>query len=304
MHKEAFPYIGLLSLFWGTNIVASRYGIGEFNPYLFLALRLLIATLIFVPIMWFNGRSFPRDLSTWIYGIISGILGVAIPMSGFILSLQYQSSGVTSIYVTVAPALVVVAAHFFLPDEKLNYRKGFGVILAFLGSLFLVFQGESGLATVGRANPLGFILIMAGLCSETVNTIFVRLRMKELDSFTMTSIRLMTAAVIVTTVALFVTPISFENITPAGYFSLGYAAIIGALAGQFMGFYITRRFGATAFSLVAYLIPVVAIITGVVVLNEIVTWSMLGGVLLIGTGIFLINRRTYSQLVAVPKEWP
>ena len=47
MHTKAFPYIGLLSLFWGTNIVASRFGIGEFDPYLFIALRLAIATVAF-----------------------------------------------------------------------------------------------------------------------------------------------------------------------------------------------------------------------------------------------------------------
>ena len=34
MHTKAFPYIILLSLFWGTNIVASRFGVGEFDPYL------------------------------------------------------------------------------------------------------------------------------------------------------------------------------------------------------------------------------------------------------------------------------
>ena len=56
MQPKAFPYILLLSLFWGTNIVASRFGIGEFDPYLFTAFRLAIATFFFVPILFMNGR--------------------------------------------------------------------------------------------------------------------------------------------------------------------------------------------------------------------------------------------------------
>lgn len=293
MHTKAFPYIALLSLFWGTNIVASRFGISEFDPYLFIALRLSIATAAFALVLFLSGRGFPRDGRVWRLATISGILGVSVPMTTFILSLQYQSSGVASIFVTLSPALIVVAAHFVLPDEKMGRNKLTGLVLALAGSLFLALRGESGLADVGRANPLGFILIMIGLTSETINAMFVRLRMKELDPMGVTGIRLLVGAVIVTIVALLVGEFSLEAITPAGYFSLAYAALIGALAGQFMAFYIMRNFGATAFSLTAYLIPMVAIIFGVLLLGEIVTWAMFVGVVLIGGGIYLINRRVY-----------
>ena len=59
MHTKAFPYIILLSIFWGTNIVASRFGIGEFNPYLFIVLRLAIATLFFIPFLFLTGKGLP-----------------------------------------------------------------------------------------------------------------------------------------------------------------------------------------------------------------------------------------------------
>lgn len=293
MHTKAFPYIALLSLFWGTNIVASRFGIGEFDPYLFIALRLSIATAAFALVLFLSGRGFPRGATLWRLAAVSGVLGVSVPMTTFILSLQYQSSGVASIFVTLSPALIVVAAHFVLPDEKMTRNKLIGLLLALGGSLFLALRGESGLADVGRANPLGFILIMIGLSSETVNAMFVRLRMKELDPIAVTAIRLLTGAVIVTFVALLMADFSLQQITAAGYFSLAYAALIGALAGQFMAFYIMRNFGATAFSLTAYLIPVVATTFGVLLLGEIITWAMGVGVILIGSGIYLINRQAY-----------
>jgi len=298
MHTKAFPYIALLGLFWGTNIVASRFGIGEFDPYLFIALRLSIATVFFSLILLLNGRRWPRSPTIWRHATLSGLLGVAIPMSCFVLSLQYQSSGVASIFVTTAPALIVVAAHFFLPDERMTRNKGLGLVLAFSGSLFLALRGESGLADVSRANPLGFLLVFGGLCSETVNTIFVRRRMQQMDPQAVTAIRLLTGAVLVSSVALVLSDFSHMNITAAGYFSLGYAALIGALGGQFMAFYIMRRFGATAFSLTSYVIPLVATTFGVLLLDEIVTWSMGVGVLLIGGGIYLINRK--QQLSSLP----
>lgn len=294
MHTKAFPYIGLLSLFWGTNIVASRFGIGEFNPYLFIALRLTIAMLFFAPVvLWKNGR-FPTNPELWRKAVLSGIIGVSIPMTTFILSLQYQSSGMASIFVTTSPVQIVLAAHFFLPDEKLTRNKALGVSLALVGALFLALRGESGLAGVGRANPLGFLLVTTGLLAETVNTMYVRRHMTHLDPIEVTGIRLFVGALILITVALFLGDFSFVQVTAAGYFSLAYAALIGALAGQFTAFYIQRRFGATAFALTSYLIPVVATIFGVLLLDEIVTWAMLVGVVLIGGGIYLINRRVYE----------
>lgn len=290
MHTKALPYVGLLSLFWGTNIVASRYGIDEFEPLFFIALRLSIATLFFVLIFMIQRRAWPTDPVLLRHAALSGVIGVAIPMNFFIVSLQYQSSGMTSIFVTTSPALMAIAAHLFLPDERMTRNKALGVILALAGSLFLVLRGETGLAGVGRAAPIGFFLVMIGLCGDVTNAIFVRRRMRGMDPVAVTGIRLLVGALITAVLALLLGNPSLDGVTPAGYFSLAYAALIGALGGQFLAFYVTRRFGATAFSLTAYLIPVVATIFGVILLDEIVTWGMLVGVVLIGGGIYLINR--------------
>jgi drug/metabolite transporter (DMT)-like permease len=293
MHTKAFPYIGLLSLFWGTNIVASRFGIGEFDPYLFIALRLSIATLFFWPIFFMSGQPWPTDLNLWRHAAVSGVVGVAIPMTFFILSLQYQSSGMASILVTASPALMVIAAHLFLPDERMTRNKALGVALALLGSLLLVWRGESGLVGVGRASPLAFLLILVGQLFDIATAIHIRRRMLDMHPMAVTAIRLSVGALVMLALSLAVTDFSRLAITTAGYFSLGYAALIGALGGQFLAFHVTRRFGATAFSLTSYLVPVVATTFGVFVLGEIVTWVMLVGVALIGGGIQLINRQAY-----------
>ncbi len=298
MHSKAFPYVGLLGFFWGSNLVAARFGTGEFSPLFFIALRLTIATVCFLPFMVTGGRKFPTNRETWGLAVISGILGVAIPMSTFILSLQYMSSGLVSIFVTAAPAFIAIAAHFFLPEERLSAFKWIGVGLALAGSIFLVGLGESGLADVGRVNIWGPIFILVGLIGDAANAIFVRRTMRDQDTNQVTGIRLFTAALILTALTLaFETP-SFDGVTGWGVFSLVYAALIGAIAGQFMAFYIMREFGAISFSMVAFVIPVVATILGVFLLGEIVTWGMGIGVILIAAGIWVLNRPEKEATVA------
>lgn len=232
----------------------------------------------------------PTNPELWQKATLSGILGVAIPIPTFILSLQYQSSGVASLYVTTLPVMLVIAAHFVLPDEKMTRFKAIGVALALCGAFFLALRGESGLAGVGRANPLGFILVIGGLISEVVNTMFIRLKMKAFDPLQVTMIRLLTAGVIVFVVTLMLGDFSLAQVTRNGYISLAYAAFIGALGGQFMAFYIQRRFGATAFALNSFLVPVVATLFGALLLGEILTWAIGVGVVLIGSGLYLVNQ--------------
>jgi len=257
---------------------------------LFITLRLTIAILFFIPVLLFIQGKLPTRPSLWKKAMLSGLLGVAIPMPTFILSLQYQSSGVASLYVTTFPVMLVLAAHYILPDERMTRNKGLGVCIALCGALFLAIKGESGLSDISRANPLGFILVIIGLLSEVCNTMFVRLKMKDEDPLQVTAIRIFTAAIIVAIVTSFFGDFSFSNVTRAGYFSLAYAALIGALAGQFLAFYVQGKFGATAFSMTSFMIPVVATLFGALFLGEILTWAIAFGMLLIGTGLYLVNK--------------
>lgn len=302
MHNKAFPYILILGFFWGSNLVASRFGVGQFHPLLFISIRLLAATACFVLIILIAGQPITTDRKVWGYSMISGVLGIAIPMSFFFFALQFMSSGMASIFVTAAPALVAIAAHLFLPDEPLTRLKGLGVTLALGGSVFLALQGETGLASGGQLTFFGPTIILIGMLSDTGNVILVRKRMQGMDPFSVTAIRLLTGAIVTTLAVTLFVGFDFSQVTAAGWFTLAYATLLGAVAGQFLAFYITKQFGATAFSLTAFVIPVVATIMGVLFLDELITSGMLIGVILIGSGIYFINRKPASQAAILKPE--
>jgi drug/metabolite transporter (DMT)-like permease len=57
-----------------------------------------------------------------------------------------------------------------------------------------------------------------------------------------------------------------------------------------MSLFNIQRFGATAAVMTAYIIPVVATISGALLLNEQITITMIGGMALIFFGVWLINK--------------
>lgn len=291
MSPQAFPYIILLGFLFGSTLVVSRFSIGQFEPTTYISIRLLLASLGHVGIILLSSqRSWPRGRRLWSHAAVLGIFGTAIPMTSIVTSLQYQSSGITSVLITTSPAITVLMAHFFLDDEPITWRKGIGVSLALGGALMLALVGESGLPDVTRANPLGYILVLSAMVCASAATIFARKYMNDMDTLQVASIRMWVASLIVTPLSLLWVGFDLGEVTTSGYTAVTYAALVGTFSGMMLAFYNIKRFGATAAAIMAYVIPVVATLGGVLFLDEQVTTVMVLGMGLIIAGIALINR--------------
>jgi drug/metabolite transporter (DMT)-like permease len=195
MSPQALPYIVLLGFLFGSTLVASRFSVGQFQSLTYIGLRLSLAGLCHVLIYLFSkGRQWPKGRQLWKHSAVLGIFATAIPMTAIVSSLQFQSSGVTSVLITTGPALTVLLANFLLPDESLTWRKGLGVLLALAGAVLLAVRGESGLPDVERANPLGYVLVLGAMVSASGSTIYARKYMRDLDTFDVASVRMWVAA--------------------------------------------------------------------------------------------------------------
>lgn len=292
MSAQALPYVILLGFLFGSTLIASRFSVGQFNPLTYIGLRLVIASLCHLTVYALSSsRRVSRDRLLWKRSAVLGVFGTAIPMTFIVSSLQFQSAGVTAALLTTGPALTVLLAHFFLPDEKMTRRKALGVILALSGALLITLLGETGLPDVSRANPIGYVLVFVAMISASSSTIYARKYLREFDAFDVASARMSIAALVVMPVSLVLVGFDLSAVTVQGYVALGYAALIGTFSGMMLAFYIIQRFGATTSAMTAFVIPVVATLGGVLILGEQITVGMLAGTMLIIAGITIINQR-------------
>ena len=199
MSPQALPYIILLGFLFGSTLVVSRFSVDQFQPTTFVSLRLLLASLghVAVYLVYQRGK-WPTGRRLWRQAAVLGLFGTAIPMTCIVSSLQYQSSGLTSVLITTNPAITLLMAHFFLEDERLSRRKVLGIMLALGGALLLALLGESGLPDVSRANPIGYILVFSGMISLSSAAIYTRRYMSDLPTLEVASVRIWVAALVVT----------------------------------------------------------------------------------------------------------
>jgi drug/metabolite transporter (DMT)-like permease len=292
MPVQALPYILMLGFFFGSTVLASRFSVGQFASMTYVGLRLSLAAIAFVLLYLFSfqGRTWPRGRQLWRYSAIMSILGTVIPMNLITGSLQFQSSGVTAMLITLSPAITVVLAHFFLEDERLNGRKLVGVMLALSGAVAMLAMGETGLPDVSKANPIGYLMVFTAMLSGSFSTIFARKKMQELDSFETSSIQMWVAAMIVMPLSLLFHGFDLSGVNLEGFLALGWASLTGTFLGILVTFYVIKAYGATASSMTAYVIPMVAALGGALLLKEEITLGIAIGMVLIIGGIALINR--------------
>ena len=292
MTPQALPYVILQGLLFGSTLVVSRFSVGQFQPLTYVGLRLSLAGACHAVIYFLSGRrQWPRGRLLWRHSAVLGIFSTAIPMTSIVSSLQFQSSGVTSVLITTGPALTVVMAHFLLPDETMTRRKALGVLLALIGAFILAIRGESGLPGIERANPIGYVLVLGAVVSASASTIYARKHMRDLDTFDVASVRMWVAAMLVMPLSLILVGFNLSQVNLQGYEALLYAALVGTFAGMMLAFYNIQRFGATASAVTGYIIPLVATFGGVLLLNETITAGMALGMAFIVAGVAIINQR-------------
>jgi len=290
---QSIPYVTFLGILFGTTLIASRFSVGQFEPSTYIALRLILASLGYICIYLFSvrGRKWPTDRNLWRHGALLGVFGTAVPMNFIVMSLQYQSSGMTSILITLAPAITVVMAHFFLPEEPLTGRKIVGIAMALSGALLLVLLGETGLADISQSSSIGYVLVFTAMVCGSATTVYARKFMKDLDTIQVASVRIFVAALVVIPYSALVAGFDLSRVDQQGYLALGWASLAGTFLAMMIAFYNIQRFGATAAAMTAYVIPVVASIGGYLLLDEQITKGMLAGMSLIVIGIAIINQR-------------
>ncbi len=304
MKNQGLPYVLALSLAFGTSLISSRFALSEYGSIAFVGLRTIVSLTCFAAVFTFSSRyNWPTDKNIWRHGIVLGVIGTTIPFTFFITGLSYLSSGIAAIIGTTGPAITVVLAHFLLDDDALTRRKTLGVSLALGGAIMLSLSGETGLGDSAEASPIGYLFVFGSNISSSIGIIYARKNVRDLSAIQITSVRVFTAMVITVPLAFVLGQLDFSAVTRVGVITVLYSGIISSFAGFILSLYIINNFGVSTSIMTNYIVPIVATIGGVLLLNETISVTTLASMAVIICGIYLINQQVSGNKVGYRKRW-
>jgi len=288
-----------LTILWGSAFLLTKIAVGSIPPHLVVVGRLAIAAAILVPLALVVSRGLGSGKRLWLFLVMIALFGNALPFSLISWGQQFIDSGLAGILMAVMPLATLSLSHFLVPGERLTpYRAG-GFLLGFLGVVVLMGpEALTGLAD-GSGQLLPMLAVLGGAVCYAVSSILARLRPSSdaLSSAAATTL-LATLMILPFVVGPASPPVaevpSLSSVTAVaclGIFSTALAAILY--------FRLIRSAGPAFVSQLNYLIPLWAVVMGVVFLGESPELRDLGALTLILGGILfaqLERRRTRARV--------
>ena len=289
----AYPVLlGLLALAWGSSYLFIKIGVETLPPLSLVGLRLVVGFAVLLVVVIVTRTPLPRDRRTLGHLAILGAVNIAIPFWLIGWAEQHISSGLAGILQSTAPFFTLVLAAAFVHDEHITRGRVVGIAIGFLGILVLSARNLADIGSAaGAQRLLGELgVVLASLAYGAGNT-YARRALREARPLVLATGQVGWALAMVVALAFLVDGGITLPTVPEAAFAVGWLGAVGTGFAYVVFFRLLTGWGPTRASLVAYLLPVVAVVLGVAVLGETVDATFLAGAVLIVGGIWVLNRR-------------
>jgi drug/metabolite transporter (DMT)-like permease len=277
-----------LSLLWGASFYFAKVAVLEIPPLTLALGRVAIAAAVLAAVARAVGGPFPRDLGTWCDFAVMAVFNNVVLFALLFWSQIHISIGLASILTATSPLFSVLIAHAVTRDDKLTASRAVGLAAGFVGVVVLIgpdLLGEFGTHVVAELACLAASLFYA------IGAIYTR-RVRTLSPLAVATGQLtMSTAILLPIVLLFDRPAAIWSASSAAISALVALAVLSTAVGYLLYFRILSRAGATNALLVTFLIPVSAILLGLLLLEETIEPRQLAGMAAIALGLAAIDGR-------------
>ena len=224
-----------------------------------------------------------------------GLLNTTLPITLNAWGLTRIDTGLAGMLTATVPIFTVLVAHFATRDERFTGAKAAGIAVGMAGVLVILGTDLGSIATGSGLGKLALLLsgLLYGLAAVYARSL------KDVPPMILTLGQLCTAAVWLLPVVVFADRPWRTAATWSmdAVLAILVLSVFGTALGYLLFYRILTTAGATNASLVAYVIPVVAVLLGAVTLEErLLTHQVLGMILIIGA-MAMVDGRLIKRFV-------
>ena len=300
--------ITLVVVVWAINFIAAKIGLRYLPPLTMASFRVTLAGVSMVPAYLICSRwpAFAdarrsssqgitlRDLWTFSY---LGFFGVVVNQMCFTMGLRYTSVSHAAVIVGMGPIYTLILAVLFRL-ERATWHKVVGMTIALLG--VAVLASENGIST-RSPSLLGDAITMTGSIGFATYAVLGKRVAGRYDALTMVAFNHFAGAIIILPVALRqareLGPFSRWRAIPwPAWAAVVFMAVCSSALAYLLYFWLLRYLEASQLSAFTYLLPVLAVILGILLLGERGSLTqIIGGILALG-GVYWVESGRESPI--------
>ena len=273
-----------LAALWGASFLFMRLGAADFGPVALAALRVGLAALVLLPLLWQRGQMAALR-GHWRPIAVVGVINSALPFVLFGMAALAINAGLSSIFNATAPLWGALIAWAWL-GERLSRVRVFGLALGFAGVLWLAWDkasfkpGEHGVSA-----GLAIAACLAATLFYGFGANYTKRRLGGVPPLAVATGSQLAAALVLALPAWWLWPAAPPSAIAWGSV-IGLALPCTALA-YLLYFRLIAHVGAARAITVTFLIPVFGLLWGAMFLGEALTLAMMLGctVIVFGTAL-------------------
>jgi len=282
----------LMALFWGGTFIAGRLLVGEVEPFAAAFLRFAIASIVLLIITLRTHKKLPPiQRNQWFPLLILGLSGVFAYNFLFFRGLQLIEAGRAAVIIANNPIVIAIFAAIFF-GEKLNLLKIIGIILSVCGAIVVITQGDPA-SLLRNGIGTGDLYILGCVGCWVTYSLVGRSAMRGLSPLVAVTYSALIGALLLFPAACLeglTNRIADYSLT--AWLSLFYLGLCGTVLGFVWYYQGIQKIGSTRAGQFINFVPISAIILSAWLLDEPLTTSLLIGVFLVSSGVYLTNRQT------------
>lgn len=272
---------------WGANFSLVKVALREFPELVFNALRLLIASSLFLGAIWWQQRTTPRPALTraeWMRIAVLGLIGHLVYQFLFLGGLKRTSVANGSLIMGTTPVIVALLSAL-VGHERISLQRWLGAAISFLG-LYIVVGAQAGMG-----NPTGDLMVLASTaCWATYSVASVPL-LKRHSPVVVTGYTMTVGATAYTLAAVpALRSMAWGQVSALGW-GLMLASAVFALGLAYLIWYSSvQRVGSTRTAAWSNVTPVMAMSIAALWLGEGLALRQLAGAGVIFAGLVMTRR--------------
>jgi drug/metabolite transporter (DMT)-like permease len=285
---QAVAFAVLINLLWGGNVPAVKVGLLAIPPLWTGFWRFLLGAACITAWSLLNGIPLrPGRGEWWGLGWLALLFTLQIGLMN--LGIRHTTGAMAAILIATNPLFAGLIAHVFVPGDRINARRGTGLLIAFAGICLVFLRDLNG--APGGGGLLGNGLCLASAALLAGRLVLTSRLVQTIDTTRVVLWQMVFSLPCFAVAGWFTEQVAWDRL---GWYPLAGIAYQGiVVAGfNFMGLaYLLRRYSPSAVVSFNFLSPLFGVLLSVLLLSESISWHVLAGLAAVGVGLFLVARR-------------
>lgn len=274
----------LLAAIWGSSFLFMRLAVVDFGPVPTAGVRVAVAAVVLLPLLVWKGHTGALR-QHWKAVFFVGLLNSALPFMCFTFALQSITTGLSAILNATVPLFGALVAWAWLKDRP-GAARALGLLVGFVGVALLAWDKASFKPDAsGVASGWAVLACLLATTCYAIAASYTKLYLAGLPSLVTATGSQLGATLALALPTLWLWPAKTPGST--AWLAVLAVGVLCTGVAYVLYFRLLESIGPARSLAVTFLVPVFAVIYGVLLLNEAVTlWMLLcGAIILCGTAL-------------------